>query len=38
MTVSDEFEGIVTEGVVVVHTGSTIPILREAIEENHEIS
>jgi hypothetical protein len=38
MTVNDGFEENVKEGVVVVRTGSTIPNLREAIEENHEIS
>jgi len=37
MTLNDEFEGIVKEGVLVVHTGSTVPNLHEAIEENHEI-
>jgi hypothetical protein len=38
MTVNDESEGIVKEGDLVVHTESTVPNLREAIEENHDIS
>lgn len=29
---NDDFEGIVKEGVLVVHTGSTVPNLHEAIE------
>lgn len=38
MTVNDEFEWIVKEGVLVLHTGCTVQNLHEAIEENHEIS
>jgi hypothetical protein len=36
--VNDEFEGTVKEGVLVVHSGCTVPNLHEATEENHEIS